>query len=95
MVPTIVGFSEAFPDSATVGGYSWNYKRLRRNNSLLKLNFRRKGKQWRPVRNSSPLATPEALNQIWNGDFMLDVLACGHRFRTFNVVNDFNQEGGR
>ena len=59
---------------------------------LLKLNFRRKGKQRLPVRNPSPLATPEAPNQSWSVDFMHDALACGRRFRTFNVVDDFNRE---
>lgn len=58
----------------------------------MKLNFRRKGKQRFPVRNPSPLATPEALNQSWSVDFMHDALACGRRFRTFNVVDDFNRE---
>lgn len=59
---------------------------------LLKLNFRRKGKQRLPVRNLSPLAKPEALDQSWSVDFMLDALVCGHRFRTFNAVDDFNCE---
>ncbi|AGR61826.1 Mobile element protein (plasmid) [Salmonella bongori N268-08] len=59
---------------------------------LLKLNFRRKGKQRLPVRNPSPLATPEALNQGWSVDFMHDALVCGRRFRTFNIVDDFNRE---
>ena len=45
-----------------------------------------------PVRNPSPLATPEALNQSWSVDFMYDALVCGRRFRTFNVVDDFNRE---
>lgn len=40
----------------------------------------------------SPLATSEALNQSWSVDFMHDALACGRRFRTFNVVDDFNRE---
>jgi len=31
-------------------------------NCMLKLYFRRKGKQYLPVRNPSPLTTPEALN---------------------------------
>lgn len=44
------------------------------------------------MRNPSPLATPEALNQSWSVDFMHDALACGCRFRTFNVVDDFNRE---
>ena len=43
-------------------GYSWNHKRLHRIYCLLKLNFRRKGKQRLLVRNPSPLATSEALN---------------------------------
>ena len=59
---------------------------------LLKLNFRRKCKQRLPVRNPSPLTTLEALNQGWSVDFMHDALACGRRFRTFNVVDDFNRE---
>ncbi|WP_249546162.1 IS3 family transposase [Escherichia coli] len=73
-------------------GHPWNHKRIHRIYCLLKLNFRRKGKQRLPVRNPSPLATPEALNQSWYVDFMHDALVCGHRFRTFNVVDDFNRE---
>ncbi|WP_421533483.1 DDE-type integrase/transposase/recombinase [Morganella morganii] len=73
-------------------GYSWNHKRIHRIYCLLKLNFRRKGKQRLSVRNPSPLATPEALNQSWSVDFMNDALVCGRRFRTFNVVDDFNRE---
>lgn len=44
------------------------------------------------MRNPSPLATPEALNQSWSVDFMHYALVCGRRFRTFNVVDDFNRE---
>lgn len=73
-------------------GHPWNHERIHRIYCLLKLNFRRKGKQRLPVRNPSPLATPEALNQSWSVDFMHDVLVCGRRFRTFNVVDDFNRE---
>lgn len=73
-------------------GYPWNHKRIHRIYCLLKLNFRRKGKQRLPVRNPSPLTTPEALNQSWSVDFMHDALVCGRRFRTFNVVDDFNRE---
>ncbi|SXF69436.1 IS3 family element, transposase orfB [Klebsiella pneumoniae] len=44
-------------------GNTWNHKCVHRINCLLKLNFRRRGKQPLPVRNPAPLATPEALNQ--------------------------------
>ncbi|CAI1560213.1 DDE-type integrase/transposase/recombinase [Serratia marcescens] len=44
------------------------------------------------MRNPAPLATPQALNQSWSIDFMHDALVCGRRFRTFNVVDDFNCE---
>nr|WP_227640543.1 IS3 family transposase [Klebsiella pneumoniae] len=73
-------------------GKSWNHKRVHRIYCLLKLNFRRKGKQRLPVRNPIPLVTPEAMNQSWSIDFMHDALVCGRRFRTFNVVDDFNRE---
>ena len=45
-----------------------------------------------PVRNPARLASPEVLNQSWSIDFMHDALVCGRRFRTFNVVDDFNGE---
>lgn len=45
-----------------------------------------------PVRNLSPLATPEALNQSCSVDFMHDALVCGCRFGTFNVIDDVNRE---
>lgn len=73
-------------------GHVWNHKRVHRIYYLLKLNFRRKGKQRLPVRNPSPLVRPEALNQSWSTDFMHDDLVCGRRFWTFNVVDDFNRE---
>ena len=31
-------------------------------------------------------------NEIWSADFMSDALWSGQRFRTFNVLDDFNRE---
>ncbi|HAT3652543.1 TPA: IS3 family transposase [Raoultella ornithinolytica] len=73
-------------------GNVWSHKRVHRIYCLLKLNFRRKGKQRLSARHSAPLATPEAINQSWSVDFMHNALICGRRFRTFNVVDDFNRE---
>lgn len=73
-------------------GKAWDHKRVHRIYCLLKLNFRRKGKQRSPVRNPAPLVTPGALNQCWSIDFMHDALVCGRRFRTFNELDDFNRE---
>jgi len=58
----------------------------------LKLNLRRKGKKRLPSRNPDPLSVPEAINQCWSADFMSDALWCGCRFRTFNLVDDYNRE---
>jgi hypothetical protein len=41
---------------------------------------------------SSPLMVPEAMNECWSADFMSDALWDGRRYRTFNVVDDFNRE---
>jgi putative transposase len=59
----------------------------------LKLNKRRKGKRRLPTRNPTPLAVPETMNECWSGDFMSDALWDGRRFRTLNVIDDFNREG--
>jgi putative transposase len=58
----------------------------------LKLNLRRKGKKRLPSRNPQPLAVPAEINQSWSMDFMSDVLTNGHRFRTLNIIDDFNRE---
>lgn len=73
-------------------GNSWNHKRVYRIYCGLKLNRRRKHKRRVPARNPLPLAVPEAVNRVWSADFMSDALWNGKRFRTFNVIDDFNRE---
>ena len=53
--------------------------------------MKRKGKQRLPNRYPQPLAVPASENQSWSMDFMSDALKCGRKFRTFNVVDDFNR----
>lgn len=73
-------------------GRLWNHKRVYRIYCGLKLNRRRKHKRRVPARNPLPLAVLEAVNQVWSADFMSDALWNGKRFRTFNVIDDFNRE---
>lgn len=85
------GFGKLFPILRRQGR-RWNHKRVHRIYSELKLNLRRKGKKRLPSRNPAPLSVPKDINQCWSADFMSDALWCGQRFRTFNLVDDYNRE---
>jgi putative transposase len=85
------GFGKLFP-LIRRQGHRWNHKRVYRIYCSLGLNMKRKGKKRLPNRYPAPLQVPEYINQCWSADFMSDTLWCGRRFRTFNVVDDFNRE---
>jgi putative transposase len=76
-------------------GYPWNHKRVYRIYCELKLNLRVKAKKRIPVRDKKSLEQPLHPNMCWSIDFMSDVLISGQRFRSFNVLDDFNREGLR
>jgi putative transposase len=72
-------------------GIQDNHKRVYRLYCQLGLNLRKRPKKRLPGRNPIPLATPAGPGQIWSIDFMSDSLFNGRRFRTFNVIDDFNR----
>ena len=54
--------------------------------------MRRKAKKRLPIRYPEPLMVPQSLGKSWSMDFMSDTLHNKVRFRTFNVIDDFNRE---
>ncbi len=73
-------------------GNLWNHKRVYRIYCNLRLNQKRRAKRRLPKRVKHPLLVPQQPNQVWSADFMSDTLYAGNRFRTFNVIDDFNRE---
>jgi len=73
-------------------GLRWNYKRVRRVYLLLGMNRRRKIRRRVPARVQVPLAVPEQAGQMWSMDFMSDVLVNKRKFRTLNIIDDFNRQ---
>lgn len=73
-------------------GYVWNHKRIYRVYKELGMNLTRKRKRRLPVRKRHALESPEQVNQVWSMDFMSDALYSNRRFRTLNIIDDYNRE---
>lgn len=54
--------------------------------------LRRGTKRRLPKHERVPLYVPRLPDTVWSTDFMFDSPACGRRFRTFNIVVDFDCE---
>lgn len=86
------GFDKLYPVLRARG---FGKCRLYRVYRALKLNLLRRGKRRLPARIKAPLVIPARPNETWSADFMSDALWSGRRFRTFNVIDDFNREALR
>lgn len=73
----------------------WGKTVLRRVYCQLDLNLPRRGKKRLPARIKQPLIAGGTPNDTWSCDFMADALWNGRRFRTFNVLDEFNREALR
>lgn len=87
------GFGLCYLYLHNVKGFYWNHKRVYRIYRELELNLRIKPKRRIKCDRPDALSEPVAINQVWSVDFMSDALVDGRKFRTFNVMDDYNREG--
>lgn len=74
-------------------GHLFNHKRIYRNYCELNLNLKKKPKKRLAPRTLQSLTQTERPNTCWSLDYMSDALMTGKRFRTANVIDDYNREG--
>lgn len=73
-------------------GETANHKRIRRLYRLAGLTLSRKTKKRLPEAIRQPLPKATACNGCWSLDFTSDSLTDGRKFRTLNVLDDYNRE---
>jgi putative transposase len=79
-------------DLLTTEGHAVNHKRVWRLYRMNDLAVRRRRKSKRIKNERMPLSQPQAINQVWSLDFVMDALASGRRIKCLTVVDDFSRE---
>ena len=69
-----------------------NHKRLHRVYKEMNLPLRRKVKKRLPARVKEKLEVPSSFTHTWSVDFTSDALSSTRKFRSFNVIDDYNRE---
>lgn len=73
-------------------GLIWNHKRVKRVYKKLGMSRRKKMKRRIPNPEKRALLQPIRRNLTWSMDFMHDSLDNGRKFRTLNIIDDYNRE---
>jgi putative transposase len=73
-------------------GLKWNHKRVRRVYIKLGMSKRKKAKRRIQNPDRQVLLQPLRPNITWSIDFMEDRMENGRKFRTLNIIDDFNRE---
>lgn len=73
-------------------GLIWNHKRVKRVYKKLGMSRRRKIKKRIANPEKTALLQPIVPNLTWSLDFMQDTLESGRKFRTLNIIDDYNRE---
>lgn len=81
-----------FYDRIRLQGHIINHKRVYRIYKALGLRIKRKTRKRLPARIKEKLEVPASFTRTWSIDFMSDALSNGRKFRSFNVIDDFNRE---
>jgi putative transposase len=73
-------------------GYEVNHKRVERIYAEAQLQIRRRTRKKRPVGARQPLVRPQAANEVWSMDFVLDRSAEGRAIKCLTIVDDATHE---
>ncbi|MCK5566190.1 MAG: transposase, partial [Planctomycetes bacterium] len=86
------GFPKIF-DAIRRKKFKWNHKKVYRVYKENEFQLKHRKKQRIAITERKAMPKAGKLNEVWSIDFMSDSLNNSRKFRTFNVLDDFNREG--
>ncbi len=85
------GFPKIF-DAIRRKNFRWNHKKVYRVYKENEFQLKHRKKQRIEAAKRKPMPKASRPNEVWSIDFMSDSLNNSRKFRTFNVLDDFNRE---